>query len=489
MADQSDAARVRRGAGRRGRAVEHRAATARRQGAARSPPRGPADPGELPHRHADGVHDGADAVGAAPGGVPGRPRRRRVPAPGRHRRRRRAGPQPRDRRARQPLRGPATAARRGRGGHREAGDHLHRRQRLLRSAAAARGAAGRAARRPGRHDAAAASATRSSCIIRCSRSTFATSCPASWCPTCRSPSTRRCCRRRRPAPASAPSSRSSSPARCPPQPHDDVALADLVGFFKDPVKGFFRALEYTLPWDVDGVADEISVDIDALEQWAVGDRMLNDMLRGMTPDDARQAEWRRGTLPPGQLGLAQGRRTARAVRPCSPPTALALPQGRRGRLRRRHRPGCRTPADGHGVAGVRRPTGLGHLLQARRQASAGVVDSVAGVVRSPSGPGLVGGLHRPAAARRPRRASGPSGSRDEPAVDLLRDLVAIYDAGRREPLPLPIKTSYAWACARHEGGDPEREAAFRWKSGNVSRRGPGPRAGAGLGAERLAART
>ena len=26
------------------------------------------------------------------------------------------------------------------------------------------------------------------------------------------------------------------------------------------------------------------------------------MLRGMTADQARQAEWRRGTLPPGQLG-------------------------------------------------------------------------------------------------------------------------------------------------------------------------------------------
>ncbi|MDT5181234.1 MAG: exodeoxyribonuclease gamma subunit, partial [Mycobacterium sp.] len=50
----------------------------------------------------------------------------------------------------------------------------------------------------------------------------------------------------------------------PALPHEDVALADLVGFFKDPVKGFFRALEYTLPWDVDGVEDEISVDIDAL---------------------------------------------------------------------------------------------------------------------------------------------------------------------------------------------------------------------------------
>ena len=30
----------------------------------------------------------------------------------------------------------------------------------------------------------------------------------------------------------------------------------------------------------------------------------------------------------------------------------------------------------------------------------------------------------------------------ELAVDLLADLVAMYDEGRREPLPLPTKTSY-----------------------------------------------
>jgi exodeoxyribonuclease V gamma subunit len=47
---------------------------------------------------------------------------------------------------------------------------------------------------------------------------------------------------------------------------------------------------------------------------------------------------------------------------------------------------------------------------------------------------------------------------------MLRDLVAIYDAGRREPIPLPIKTSYAWASARHHGDDPVREALFRWKT-------------------------
>ncbi|BDB40508.1 hypothetical protein IWGMT90018_09540 [Mycobacterium kiyosense] len=46
----------------------------------------------------------------------------------------------------------------------------------------------------------------------------------------------------------------------------------------------------------------------------------------------------------------------------------------------------------------------------------------------------------------------------------MRDLVAIYDAGRREPIPLPVKTSYAWAVARYAGEDPITKARYRWKS-------------------------
>jgi exodeoxyribonuclease V gamma subunit len=72
---------------------------------------------------------------------------------------------------------------------------------------------------------------------------------------------------------------------------------------------------------------------------------------------------------------------------------------------------------------------------------------------------------------RPKRGSaarveglaGPDGPADQ-AVEVLRELVAIYDAGRREPLPLPIKTSYAWAVARHGGDDPVQQARYRWKS-------------------------
>ena len=118
----------------------------------------------------------------------------------------------------------------------------------------------------------------------------------------------------------------------PAPPPDDVVLADLVAFFRDPVKGFYRALDFTLPWEVDGVEDAMPVDINALEEWTVGDRMLADMLRGMAAEEARHAEWRRGTLPPGQLGwrkateirdqsaLLADDRTARTARPTPMPS-------------------------------------------------------------------------------------------------------------------------------------------------------------------------
>ena len=58
------------------------------------------------------------------------------------------------------------------------------------------------------------------------------------------------------------------------------------------------------------------------------------------------------------------------------------------------------------------------------------------------------------------------GPADEEPLALLNDLVAIYDAGRREPLPLPLKTSFAWASARHQADQPPVEAALKkWKSG------------------------
>jgi exodeoxyribonuclease V gamma subunit len=247
----------------------------------------------------------------------------------------------------------------------------------------------------------------------------------------------------------------------PPPPPDDVVLADLVAFFKDPVKGFFRALEYTLPWDVDGVEDAMPVDINALEEWTVGDQMLNDILGGMTPDQAKQAEWRRGRLPPGQLGW----RKATEVR-----DQAALLAG----AALRHRQADAAAYDVDVDLGSRRLTGTVPQVFGDRLVSV-TYSKLDGKHLLESWILLLAltahDQRRDWSAvciGRPKRGATPReeglGRPQDHAVQLLADLVAIYDTGRREPIPLPIKTSYAWALARHCGDDPEKQASYRWKS-------------------------
>ena len=247
----------------------------------------------------------------------------------------------------------------------------------------------------------------------------------------------------------------------PPPPPDDVVLADLVAFFKDPVKGFFRALEYTLPWDVDGVEDAMPVDVNALEEWTVGDQMLNDILGGMTPDEAKQAEWRRGRLPPGQLGW----RKATEVR-----DQAALLAGAALRHRRPEAAAYDVDVD----LGSRRLTGTVPQVFGDRLVSV-TYSKLDGKHLLESWILLLAlTAHDPRrdwsaiCIGRPKRGTIPReeglGRPQDHAVQLLADLVAIYDTGRREPIPLPIKTSYAWALARHCGDDPEKQASYRWKS-------------------------
>ena len=325
----------------------HAAAAARRPRAARPAPGRAPDPGQLPHRHADGVHDGADALGAAPGGLPGRPRRRRLPAARRRRRRRRAGPRPDDRRTRHPFRGPAIAARRHRRGHREAGDHLHRRQRAHRPAAPAGGAAGRTARRP-RHDD-QPQPVRERVVVEHPLQPFdiRNVTPGELVPgqaVHLRPDRAGGGRGGRRRPQQHP--RRSSRGPLPAPPADDVVLADLLGFFKDPVKGFFRALDFTLPWDVDGVAG----------RHAGRDRHPRGV-DGRRPDAGRHAarhaaghgapdaEWRRGTLPPGQLGW----RKATEIRDQAADLATAALQIPHGR------PHARTTSTSTSAAGAGSP--------------------------------------------------------------------------------------------------------------------------------------
>jgi exodeoxyribonuclease V gamma subunit len=250
----------------------------------------------------------------------------------------------------------------------------------------------------------------------------------------------------------------------PPVTPDDVVLEDLITFYRDPVKGFFRALDYTLPWDVDGVEDAMPVDINALEEWTVGDRMLHDMLRGMSPKEAREAEWCRGTLPPGQLGwrkaleitkqaaqLAERALRYRKAEPRAYDVDVDLGAGRR-------LTGTVAPVFGDRLVSVTYSKLDGkHLL-------ASWIPLLALYAHDPRQDWQAVCIGR--AKKRDTLRTEGIGRPEVDAAALLRDLVAVYDAGRREPIPLPIKTSYAWAAARHCGDSAEGEARYRWKSGD-----------------------
>jgi exodeoxyribonuclease V gamma subunit len=205
------------------------------------------------------------------------------------------------------------------------------------------------------------------------------------------------------------------------------------------------------------------VEIDNLQEWTVGDRMLSDILRGMTPDRACQAEWCRGTLPPGRIGWrkateirdqaallaaeALGLRTdpARAI-----DVDLDLGTGRR-------LTGTVSPVFGNRLvtATYSRLDGK-HLLAAW-------IPLLALIAYVPERQWSAVCIGRPKRGTVPRREH--LGHPQARALDVLADLVAVYDAGRREPLPLPMKTSFAWAEARHCGDDPVGPAGRRWRSG------------------------
>ncbi len=190
--------------------------------------------------------------------------------------------------------------------------------------------------------------------------------------------------------------------------------------------------------------------------------MLRDILHGLTPEAARQAEWRRGTLPPGLLGW----RKATEIRDQAVLLAAAAQQYRQARVQ--------TYDVDIDLGGGRRLTGTVSPVFGERLVSVTYSKLDGRHLLESWIPLLALQAHDPGrdwsavCIGRPKRGTTPRedglGRPPSDVVEVLRDLVAIYDAGRREPIPLPVKTSYAWAAARHYGDDPVREAEFRWKS-------------------------
>jgi exodeoxyribonuclease V gamma subunit len=82
-----------------------------------------------------------------------------------------------------------------------------------------------------------------------------------------------------------------------------IDLAALVRFVEHPVREFLRArLDVRLRALGDEVADGLPLDLDGLQKWNIGERMLAARLAGMDVARWEASERARGTLPPGALG-------------------------------------------------------------------------------------------------------------------------------------------------------------------------------------------
>ena len=92
------------------------------------------------------------------------------------------------------------------------------------------------------------------------------------------------------------------PRPLPPVRAEVVELEHLVRFVQHPAKAFLRQrLGVSLSDDNDDASQALPVELDALEQWAVGDRLLAGRLAGGERDAGVAAERARGSLPPGTL--------------------------------------------------------------------------------------------------------------------------------------------------------------------------------------------
>jgi exodeoxyribonuclease V gamma subunit len=268
-------------------------------------------------------------------------------------------------------------------------------------------------------------------------------------------------------PVSLAGARRAGRPRQPPPPRPvlpprtgPIALADLVAFVENPVRAHLRQrLRITLPGEDDEVQDALSASLDALQEWAVGERLLSAGLRGMPTADAERSEWLRGTLPPGSLGRAVLTRVGGRVAPLvavGAPLLAAPPRSVDVRLLVGGRELSGT------VNGVRDDAVVSvtySSLSARHRARAWVL-ALALAAGDGGGRAVTVGRYGNRA-----RASTIVAPADPQGV--LADLVDLYDRGMCEPLPLLTKTSAAYAAARLGGGtvDQALESAGRdWRS-------------------------
>ena len=257
----------------------------------------------------------------------------------------------------------------------------------------------------------------------------------------------------------------------PPRREPILELDDLVAFVRHPVRAFLRQrLGFGVATYADEVADALPIELDPLESWQVGQRMLDARLAGATADAAAAAERARGELPPGVLAEPVLAKLQPAVEQIVKHAADLLPHGTAaGSVDVRV-----TLPDGRRLNGTV-PDVHGTLLRSVTYSRVNPRHRLVTWVRFLALTAAHPDREFEAATIGRATYGAPRGTtvtvvrlpRMAPEVALghLASLAALFDDGMCEPLPLACKTSAAYAEALRDGRDAVKAAKQEWESG------------------------
>lgn len=243
-----------------------------------------------------------------------------------------------------------------------------------------------------------------------------------------------------------------------------VSLDELTRFLQHPARGFLRQrLGIAVGTSEEDPDDALPVELDGLQRWAIGDRVLRACLAGTPTQTAAHLEYLRGFLPPGRLG----RDTIRAIG-TQVDALLAVCESER-RVAARSVDIAVALGDGRVLTGtvpsVRGDVVLSVVysrLAAKHRLTSWV--RLLALVASTGDRDLCAvtvGRTKDGVARSDLRGLSPDVARG--VLDLL---VRIRDAGLREPLPLALETSHVYATNRRRMSTANAlvKAQYAWES-------------------------
>ena len=247
----------------------------------------------------------------------------------------------------------------------------------------------------------------------------------------------------------------------PPRSEPVLELDDLVAFVRHPVRAFLRQrLGFGVANYADEVADALPIELDSLESWQVGQRMLDARLAGASADAAVAAERARGDLPPGVLADPVIEKLLPAVEQIVQHAGAPAPPPDRWTCGSRSRTAAGSTAPSR-MSTARCCAASPSRASTHATGSSTWVRFLALTAAHPDREfeaATIGRAVYPAprgttvtVVRLPRMAP-------DVALDHLASLAALFDDGMCEPLPLACKTSAAYAA----GGKAAKEWESEW---------------------------